>query len=141
MPIEQHNHRERLGMEKSRASLKYFNPLPIVELQRNSMEEERMRIDGNGAQPLPENGRSNPLVTTSSHTSAAATSAFGDDQAQLSATLGQVQGLAAQVSQFPEVRVEKVNALRQVVESGNYQPSSSQVAGALFDHMMEAPAA
>jgi flagellar biosynthesis anti-sigma factor FlgM len=65
----------------------------------------------------------------------------GEDQAQLSGTLAQVQGLAAQVSQFPEVREEKVNALRQAVASGSYQPSSSQVAGAMFDHMIEAPAA
>jgi flagellar biosynthesis anti-sigma factor FlgM len=135
--------RERLGVEKSRVWLRYFNPLPIVELQGGSVEEERMRIDGNGAPPLPENGRSNQPVATSTHTSAAASGALGvgEDQAQLSGTLAQVQGLAAQVSQFPEVREEKVNALRQVVNSGGYQPSSDQVAGALFDHMIEAPAA
>jgi flagellar biosynthesis anti-sigma factor FlgM len=129
-------------VEKYRASLRYLNPLPIVELQGGSVEEQRMRIDGNGAPPLPENGRSNQPVTTSNHTSAAAgTLGLGEDQDQLSGTLAQIQGLAAQVSQFPDVREEKVNALRQVVNSGGYQPSSDQVAGALFDHMIEAPAA
>jgi flagellar biosynthesis anti-sigma factor FlgM len=134
-------------MEKSRASLKYFNPLPIVKLQGNSVEEERMRIDGNGAQPLPENGQSNQSVATGINTTGAANGALGvgvgvdEDQAQLSGTLAQLQGLATQGSQLPEVRAEKVNALRQVVESGSYQPSSAQVAGALFDHMIEAQAA
>lgn len=104
-----------------------------------------MRIDGNGAQPLPENGQSNQSVATGISTSGAANGALrvgvGEDQAQLFGTLAQVQVLATQGSQLPEVRAEKVNALRQVVESGSYQPSSHQVAGALFDYMIEAQAA
>jgi flagellar biosynthesis anti-sigma factor FlgM len=101
-----------------------------------------MRIDGSTvAQPLPENGWRDQPAATSSNTSAQTSRASGGDQAQLSDTHAQVQGLAAQVSQFPEVREEKVNALRQVVQNGGYQPSSSQVAGALLDHMIEAPAA
>jgi flagellar biosynthesis anti-sigma factor FlgM len=107
-----------------------------------------MRIEGNpGAQPAPESERTNNSQggATSSAASASASTggALGEDQAQLSGAHGQVQALvlAAQATQTPEIRQEKVNALRQVVESGSYRPSSSQVAGALFDHMMEAPAA
>jgi flagellar biosynthesis anti-sigma factor FlgM len=129
-------------MEKARAALKYSNDPPIVELQGKSTEEERMRIDGSTvAQPLPENEWSNQPAATSSNTSAAASSALGEDQAQLSGTRAHVQDLAAQVSHFPEVREERVNTLRRVVQSGSYQPGSSQVAGALFDHMIEASAA
>lgn len=53
----------------------------------------------------------------------------------------QVQALVAQALQFPEVRQEKVNALRQAVQSGSYQPSAQQVGDAVFDHMLQNPAA
>ncbi len=68
-------------------------------------------------------------------------SILGEDQAQLSGAHLQVQALAAQASQLPEVRQERVSALRQAVESGNYSPSPEQVAGALLSHMMAEPAA
>jgi negative regulator of flagellin synthesis FlgM len=102
-----------------------------------------MRIDANqGAQRLPENennvaGQQN----AASQSRAAAGNPLGEDQAQLSGAHAQVQALAAQVAQFPEVRQEKVSALKQVVADGSYQVSSKQVAGALFDHMAAQPAA
>jgi anti-sigma28 factor (negative regulator of flagellin synthesis) len=46
-----------------------------------------------------------------------------------------VQALVAQALQFPEVRQEKVAALRQAVLSGSYQPTSQQVAGAVLAHL------
>jgi hypothetical protein len=52
-----------------------------------------------------------------------------------------VQALVAEALQFPETRQEKVDALRQVVSSDSYQPSSQQVADALFTHMLVQPAA
>jgi flagellar biosynthesis anti-sigma factor FlgM len=106
-----------------------------------------MRIDGNqAAQSLPESGRSaNPSPATgdarSSVSSPLGESSLGEDQAQFSGATGQVQALAEQVLQFPEIREEKVNALRQVVQDGNYQPSSKQVADAMFAHMLVTPAA
>ena len=99
-----------------------------------------MRIDGNaGAQALPEGSRSNSAVPASGDTRPAATSAPGEDQAQLSGS--HVQALTAQALQLPEVRQEKVNALRQVVQSGNYQPDAGQTADALFRHLLVEPAA
>jgi flagellar biosynthesis anti-sigma factor FlgM len=101
-----------------------------------------MRIDGNaGAQALPENSRSNSAASASGDTRPAATSAPGEDQTQLSGSHVQVQVLTAQALQLPEVRQEKVNALRQVVLSGNYQPSAGQTASALFMHLLAEPAA
>jgi negative regulator of flagellin synthesis FlgM len=113
-----------------------------------------MRIEGNpAAQPLPESGRSaNSSVArgdartsaTSSTTSSATSSAsgnLGEDQAELSGAHGQVRELAGQALQFPEIRQEKVTALRQVFLSGNYQPSSKQIADAMFAHMQAMPAA
>jgi flagellar biosynthesis anti-sigma factor FlgM len=98
-----------------------------------------MRIDLNpGAQPLPESSRSTSQSSAASAGSAgaAATSALGEDQAQLSGAHAQVQSLVAHALQLPEIRQEKVNALRQAVLGGGYQPSSTQVAAALFAHLV-----
>jgi len=100
-----------------------------------------MRIDPNqGAQTLPES-----VVTSQNASSAGAQStaaaAPGEDQAQLSGAHFQVQALVAQALQFPEVRQEKVNALRQVVLEGNYRPSASDVANSVFSHLLETKAA
>lgn len=101
-----------------------------------------MRIDGNaGAQALPEGTRSNSPAPANGNTRLAATSSSNEDQAQLSGAHVQVQALTAQALQLPEIRQEKVNALRQVVQSGNYQPDAGQTAHALFMHLLVEPAA
>jgi len=99
-----------------------------------------MRIDLNhGPQSTPESNRNNAQsVTTSSSSSS---NALGEDQAQLSGVHIQVQALAAQASQLPEVREARVHELRQAVESGQYHVSPDQVAGALLTHMVAEPAA
>lgn len=58
-----------------------------------------------------------------------------EDQAQVSGTHMLVQALAAEATQLPEVRQEKVSALRQAVQSGDYSPDPEQVADALFSHL------
>jgi flagellar biosynthesis anti-sigma factor FlgM len=93
------------------------------------------------AEALSGSGRSGNRSATSTDNRASAGSALGKDQAQLSDMHLQIQGLTAQALQLPEVRQEKVNALRQVVENGRYKPSSNQVAEALFDHMLMKTAA
>lgn len=100
-----------------------------------------MRINSSEpSQPLPESGRTGTQGPLSANKEAAAGSRLGEDQAQLSGAHVQAEALAAQVAQFPEIRQEKVNALRQVVLDGSYQRSSQQVAGALFDHMVRSAA-
>src|ERR1700719_2708653 len=97
-----------------------------------------MRIDSNQtAAALPEtrqSGRSSS-VASSKETQASVGGALGEDSAQLSGAHVQVQALVAQALQFPEVRKEKVDALRQAVLSGSYQPTSKQVAEAVFAHL------
>ena len=102
-----------------------------------------MRIDLNqGAQQLPESGRTAQQSPANSGPGATASgSVLGEDQAQLSGAHVQVQALTAQALQFPEIRQEKVNALRQVVVDGTYRPDSKQVAEALFSHLQVMPAA
>jgi flagellar biosynthesis anti-sigma factor FlgM len=98
-----------------------------------------MRIDPQyGPQPTPESERSSaqPGATSSSLGSVAG----GEDQTQLSGALTQVDALAAQASQLPEIRQERVQSLRQAVFGGQYQPDPQKVAGALLADMILSPA-
>jgi len=101
-----------------------------------------MRIDPNqGSQPLGESGRASSQSAANAETAtAAANHALGEDQAHLSGMHVQAQVLTAQALQFPEIRQEKVDALRQVVDSGSYRPAAGQVANAIFEHLAQ-PAA
>jgi flagellar biosynthesis anti-sigma factor FlgM len=122
--------------ENAGRKLKFPNRLPIAKLQGNS-GGEKMRIDPNQiAQALPESSRASGPSPANADARASAGSPLGEDQAQLSGVHVQVQTLAAQASQLPEIRQEKVNALRQAVLGGSYQPSSTQVAEGLFAHMV-----
>jgi len=101
-----------------------------------------MRIDGNqAAQSLPERARSANPSPASSAAGSSSGGPLSEDQAQFSGAPGQIQALTEQVLQFPEIRQEKVNALRQAVVGGGYQPSSKQVADAVFAYMLAPPAA
>jgi flagellar biosynthesis anti-sigma factor FlgM len=101
-----------------------------------------MRIDGNqAAQPLPESGRTSNAGAANAETRSLLSGAPGEDQARISDAHAQVQVLVAQAAQLPEIRQEKVNALRQAILGGGYQPGSSQVAEAVFLHMLPTPAA
>ena len=68
------------------------------------------------------------------------TSVPGEDQAHLSAGHAQVDALAAQAAQLPEVRQERVQALRQVLLRGQYNPRPERIAGAMVDYMLASPA-
>jgi flagellar biosynthesis anti-sigma factor FlgM len=110
-----------------------------------------MRINLNQPAALSESSRSAGQSRANTNSSLPGSSRLGEnvlgqdvlgqDQAQLSGTHAQVQLLTAQALQFPEIRQEKVNALRQVVQDGSYRPSSQQVAGAIFDHLFAERAA
>jgi len=85
-----------------------------------------------GPQQTPETGRDKQISqanTTSARVEAAA------DQAQLSGAHTQVQALAAQASQLPEVREAKVNALRDAVRSGQYRSDPANIAHGLMSEM------
>ena len=99
-----------------------------------------MRIDLNyGPQQISESNRTSAQTPAAVERSAAG-GGLGDDQAQLSGAHAQVQALAAQASQLPEVRQERVQALREAVQSGRYHVNPEKVAGALLAHMAGGPA-
>lgn len=60
----------------------------------------------------------------------------GDDQATLSLASGRMQAMRETVIAQPEVRSQKVEALRQAVRDGRYQVEPQQVAESMFAEMM-----
>ncbi len=100
-----------------------------------------MRIDQNqGPQQLTETNRNS--AQTASGSAVSASNAYeAEDQTELSGAHTQVQALVAQASQLPEVREERVHALRQAIQGGHYDPSPEKVAGALFTNMVAGSAA
>ncbi|HUI76027.1 MAG TPA: flagellar biosynthesis anti-sigma factor FlgM [Candidatus Acidoferrum sp.] len=97
-----------------------------------------MKIDPN-LQPLGESqpdrvsGKRNGGVTSTgtSHTTGLRP-ATGDDTVSLSSTHGDVQQLTTALQNVPEVRTDKVNALQQQVQSGQYIPDNGKLADALL---------
>ena len=61
------------------------------------------------------------------------------DRAQLSAGSGRVQQLMASVVQEPEVRHERVNALRTAISSGRYHVSDEQLSDAIGSALLPGP--
>jgi flagellar biosynthesis anti-sigma factor FlgM len=106
-----------------------------------------MRIDLNaGPQALPETDHAilpsgSGSISASNGASGAASGVAGQDQAELSGAHAQVQALAAQAAQLPEVRQERVQSLRQAIQSGVYHSTPEQIAGAVFEHMISGAAA
>jgi flagellar biosynthesis anti-sigma factor FlgM len=58
------------------------------------------------------------------------------DQAQLSVDGQAIQQLKATLSGVPEIRQERVNALRQAVSGGNYQISDQQLSDAIASDLL-----
>jgi flagellar biosynthesis anti-sigma factor FlgM len=99
-----------------------------------------MRIDLNaGAQATAEADPAD--VQGGAGSSSSVSSTLAEDQAQLSGSHAQVETLAAEVERMPEVRQERVQALRQAVQSGQYDASPEKVAGAVFLHLIVPSAA
>ena len=99
-----------------------------------------MRIDlTQGSQPAPETSRTSARSGSATNNTSSS-NGLGEDQAQLSGAHTQVQALAAQAAQLPEVREERVHALRQAIEGGRYRPDPEKIAGAMFAHMITTPA-
>jgi flagellar biosynthesis anti-sigma factor FlgM len=117
-------------------------------LQRKTQSEEvNVTIDSNqSGQTVSESKGSAARSQTASSPTGGGLSA-SEDQARLSGTHMLVRVLAAEAAQLravrEDVRQEKVSALRQAVQRGDYRPNPEQVADALFSHLgangLEAP--
>jgi flagellar biosynthesis anti-sigma factor FlgM len=67
------------------------------------------------------------------------TGALTEERAPLSESDSQVPELALMVSRLPEVRQERVFALWEAVQSGRYDVSAEQIAGAVLMHIATYP--
>jgi flagellar biosynthesis anti-sigma factor FlgM len=54
------------------------------------------------------------------------------DKLNLSDRASQVGKLVEQIKDLPDVRTEKVNALREKIQSGEYKPSGADIADAIL---------
>ena len=101
-----------------------------------------MRINpDHSTQQLPESHRTSAQNSSATGGKSSVSDLLGQDRAQLSGNQAQVQSLAAQVAQLPEVRTERVSALRQAGENGSYHPHPEEVASAVFSYLLEEQAA
>jgi Anti-sigma-28 factor, FlgM len=101
-----------------------------------------MRIDLNERlQPFAETEVSSPKSMIGAYRALANNASAAEDRAGLPRVHAQVRALVAQAAQLPEVRQERVRALRLTIESGLYCPGPAQVAGAIFEHMITRPTA
>jgi negative regulator of flagellin synthesis FlgM len=57
------------------------------------------------------------------------------DKAQLSVDSERIEQLKADLSRVPEVRQERVDALRQAIGNGNYQVTDQQLAAAIHSEL------
>jgi flagellar biosynthesis anti-sigma factor FlgM len=92
-----------------------------------------MRV--NGPVPYSENLQPDKVTNTGSSNpqGQAAPVNATQDQAQFSVDSSRIEQLKASLSGVPEVRQERVNALRQAISQGTYHVTDQQLAGAISD--------
>jgi negative regulator of flagellin synthesis FlgM len=89
-----------------------------------------MKIDLNGSTP-------DPIITprSNNNTDAASTNQVhngGEDTATLSFDHANIGSLTSQAMASPDVRQDKVDALRQAISTGQYKVDPDEVAGAML---------
>jgi flagellar biosynthesis anti-sigma factor FlgM len=70
--------------------------------------------------------------TQESTSGSGASQTDGTDTVQFSGKFAEVQQLTSQVQQFPDIRSERVLALKQQIQQGTYKPAASDVAAAIL---------
>ena len=95
-----------------------------------------MRVDA--PQSLPENTQPQKVERSgsSTHQSLATSVASNQDKAQLSVDSARVEQLKAALARVPEVRQERVDALRQALDKGTYQVTDQQLADAIHSELL-----
>jgi negative regulator of flagellin synthesis FlgM len=88
-----------------------------------------MRIDSN--QPLINQVATDCSAKTSGK-SAKSSGSASNDKASFSVDASSISSLEAQALAAPEVRQDRVNALREAIRSGSYDVDPGQIAGAML---------
>ena len=95
-----------------------------------------MRIDAPISQPDNVQTPNVKRAGTSAQPSPSAAVSSSADQAQLSADSSTVRQLQANLSKLPEIRQDRVDALRQAMSSGSYQVSDQQLGDAIASDVL-----
>jgi flagellar biosynthesis anti-sigma factor FlgM len=96
-----------------------------------------MKVDLNGLAGSTLDGIKSPQRTASQAVATSATSAdpaIGEDAATLSVGSASVNSLVAKALDAPAIRADKVQALRQAVQNGEYKLDAVQIAEAMIGH-------
>jgi flagellar biosynthesis anti-sigma factor FlgM len=91
-----------------------------------------MKVDLNGLTGPALDGIKSPQRTPSEATAAAGTEATVGDAATLSVDSARVNSLVAKALEAPAARQDKVEALRQAVQNGDYKIDPAQIAEAMI---------
>ena len=94
--------------------------------------DPRIQVPGDTQPDLVKNSRKTSFLSTGATNTTGIKPAVGEDTVSISSTHGDLQTLKAGFANVPEVRVPLVTALRQQVNSGQYQPDSLKVADAVI---------
>ncbi len=94
--------------------------------------DPRIQLPGDIQQEAVRNSRKSGGASSGASDASSAKPAADEDTVSISSTLGDVQTLKTSFASVPEVRTPLVNALRQQVNSGQYQPDSLKVADAVL---------
>ncbi len=91
-----------------------------------------MRIDPNV--PIPNSGTTERIADAPSTGAARSPRRAGatGDETEVAGASASISALATQLGNFPSVRQERVQALRQAVRSGNYHVDAAQVAQSML---------
>jgi flagellar biosynthesis anti-sigma factor FlgM len=96
-----------------------------------------MRIDPQI--PASENSGTNRVhdaQTAATKASPSANAGQPNDTVHLSSDQATIRQLALQLTQVPDVRHERVSALRSEIQAGQFQRSNDQVAGAIVGQLL-----
>jgi flagellar biosynthesis anti-sigma factor FlgM len=96
-----------------------------------------MRIDPHiPASQNSETSRANEVQSPGPKATSATSAGQPSDTVELSSGQATIRQLVSQLDHVPDVRQEQVNALRLEVQTGQYQRSSEQVAGAIVTQLL-----
>lgn len=101
-----------------------------------------MKVDLNGLTGPLLDGVSSPQRSPAEPTATSASdneSALGEDTATLSADSTRVKALVAQALSTGSVRQDKIDALRQAIQNGDYQVDAAKIAEAMIEQSQGAP--
>jgi flagellar biosynthesis anti-sigma factor FlgM len=94
--------------------------------------DPRVQLPADTQPDRVQNAGKSGVHSTSAAKNTGVSPATGEDTVKLSSTHAQVQTLAAQLNNVPEVRTNRVQALQQQIHGGQYHPDSKQVADAII---------